>query len=262
MHAPSAPEPSSALEAAAAFLTTQPSAYRPDEDAVWAELYRRRVATLRSTACRELLEGMDAIGLSQDRVPLLREVNTRLARLTGWSAIAVTGFLPADMFFALLAERRFPVTVNVRRMDELEYTPAPDIFHDVFGHLPLHSHPVFARFLQRFGKVASCAVTDAQREGMRRLFWFTVEFGLVRENGEPRIYGSGLVSSAGDGANALGAHCVRHPFALERVIEQAFEIDRLQSTLFVLDSLDDLFDVPERAARLVGIDPERDRRVA
>jgi phenylalanine-4-hydroxylase len=242
------------MEAAAAFLTTQPAAYSLEEDAVWAALYRRRVATLRTTACRELIAGMESIGLEPNRVPLLSDVNSRLARLTGWSAVPVSGFLPADMFFALLAERRFPVTVNVRRMEELEYTPAPDIFHDVFGHLPLHSHRVFAQFLQRFGEVARRATSDMQREAMRRLFWFTVEFGLVLENGAAKIYGSGLVSSAGDAANSLGASCTRHPFSLEKVIEQAFDIDTLQDTLFVIDSFDDLFDVPERAAAMVGID--------
>ncbi|MGQ0642714.1 MAG: phenylalanine 4-monooxygenase [Gemmatimonadaceae bacterium] len=246
-------EPISALQAAAAFLTRQPTAYTMEENCVWSALYRRRVTMLRTTACRELLEGMQSIGLAPDRVPLLSEVNGRLARLTGWSAIPVSGFLPADMFFGLLAERRFPVTVSVRRMEELEYTPAPDIFHDVFGHLPLHSHRVFARFLQRFGEVASRSSSDLQREAMRRLFWFTVEFGLVRENGEPKIYGSGLVSSAGDAANALGDGCTRHPFSLEKVLRQAFDIDRLQDTLFVLDSFDELFDVPERAAAIVGI---------
>jgi phenylalanine-4-hydroxylase len=147
-------------------------------------------------------------------------------------------------------------------MEELEYTPAPDIFHDVFGHLPLHSHAVFGHFLQRFGDVASRAANDEQREAMRRLFWFTVEFGLVLQNGEPKIYGSGLVSSAGDAANALGATCTRHQFSLERVIEQPFEIDNLQDTLFVVESLDDLFDVPQRAAALVGIDLQGERLVA
>jgi phenylalanine-4-hydroxylase len=163
-------EHTTALEAAAAFRTTQPAAYTPEEDAVWSALYRRRVTTLRTTACRELLAGMDAIGLAPERVPLLSDVNARLARLTGWSAVPVSGFLPAEMFFALLAERRFPVTVNVRRMEELEYTPAPDIFHDVFGHLPLHSHGVFAQFLQRFGQVACRASGEVQREAMRRIF--------------------------------------------------------------------------------------------
>lgn len=248
------PESLSALESAAEFLTTQPAAYTAEQDAVWAALYRRRVATLRTTACRELLNGMEAVGLTAERVPLLSEVNERLTRLTGWAAVPVTGFLPAEMFFGLLAERRFPVTVNVRRMEDLDYTPAPDIFHDVFGHLPLHSHTVFARFLQRFGSIASRAATAEHVEAMRRLFWFTVEFGLVRENGQPKIYGSGLVSSSSDAANALGEQCSRLAFTLERVIDQAFDIDRLQDTLFVLESFDELFGVPERAAALVGID--------
>lgn len=251
------PLETSALHAASAFLTTQPESYTSVEDAVWAALYRRRVETLRGTACRELLDGIDAVGIVPDRVPRLSEVNARLARLTGWAAVPVSGFLPAPMFFALLGERRFPVTVNVRKMEELDYTPAPDIFHDVFGHLPLHSHTVFAQFLQRFGAVASLAAGDEQREAMRRLFWFTVEFGLVREGSEAKIYGSGLVSSSGDAANALGDGCVRLPFSLERVIDQAFDIDHLQDTLFVLDSFDQLFDIPERAAALVGIDADR-----
>lgn len=248
------PEPVTGLAAVAAFVCTQPFEYSAEDDAVWAELYRRRLQTLRETACRELLHGIDAVGLTPDRVPRVSEVNARLARLTGWSAVPVTGFLPADLFFALLAERRFPVTVNVRPMEEIDYTPAPDIFHDVFGHLPLHSHGVFARFLQRFGAVARLAASDEQREAMRRLFWFTVEFGLVREREEAKIYGSGLVSSAGDAANALGDRCSRHPFSLERVMAQPFEIDHFQDTLFVIDSLDDLFGLPERAAALVGID--------
>jgi phenylalanine-4-hydroxylase len=244
------PDTPGALHAARAFLTTQPSAYHPSAHAVWAALYARRVETLRATACREVLQGIEAIGLAPDRVPSLADVNARLARLTGWAAVPVTGFLPAELFFALLAERRFPVTVNVRRMEELDYTPAPDIFHDVFGHMPLHAHPGFADFLQQFGAVASMAAGDAEREAMRRVFWFTIEFGLVRQDGGPKIYGSGLVSSAGDAANALGGGCTRLPFDLTRVVGQAFDIDRLQDTLFVLDSFDDLYDVPARAARL------------
>lgn len=159
----------------------------------------------------------------------------------GWSAVPVTGFLPARDFFACLAMRRFPTTVTVRPKDRLDYVPEPDIFHDVFGHVPLHAHAVFAEFLQRFGPIAAVARTEEDVERMARLFWFTVEFGLIREEGEVKIYGSGLISSQEDGAHALGDACERRPFRLDDVMAQPFVIDKLQDLLFVIDSYTQLF---------------------
>jgi len=161
--------------------------------------------------------------------------------------VPVSGFLPAKEFFGCLAERRFPTTVSVRPMAQLDYLPEPDIFHDVFGHVPLHAHPVFADFLQRFGHAASRAVTEEQVEAMARLFWFTVEFGLVHEAGRVKVYGSGLISSHGDAANALGDKCDRRPFSLDAVLAQPFEIDRLQDVLFVVDDYKQLFEAVEEA---------------
>ncbi len=188
-----------------AFQATQDwSAYTVEQHRVWATLYRRRMEALRTTASRAFLAGAGAIGLTPDAIPDLRDVNARLGRLTGWAAVPVTGFLPASDFFACLAERRFPTTVTIRGRDQLDYVPEPDIFHDVFGHVPLHANPSFADFLQRFGEHAASASTPEEVERMARLFWFTVEFGLIREDGGVRVYGSGLISSHGDAANALG----------------------------------------------------------
>ena len=228
---------------ATAFLTEQDwAAYTPAQHGVWAALYRRRMETLRRTASRRFLDGMSAIGLTADRIPDLAEVNARLKRLTGWAAVPVTGFLPAREFFACLAQRRFPTTVTIRAPEHIEYTPEPDVFHDVFGHVPLHANQVFADFLQRFGHRAANAADDATVERMARLFWFTVEFGLIREDGTVRIYGSGLISSIKDAENALGASCERRRFSPEAVMAQGFEIDRLQDVLFVVESFDELFD--------------------
>ena len=227
--------------------------YTTDDHAVWATLYRRRMATLAETGSQVFLDGARAIGLSELHVPRLDDVNSRLRRRTGWSAVPVAGFLPAPEFFASLAERRFPTTVTVRAMDSLDYTPAPDIFHDVFGHVPLHADPTFARFLQRFGALAARATQEEHVVAMTRLFWFTVEFGLVQERGATRIYGSGLISSSGDAAHALGPDCERRPFSLDAVIAQDFAIDRLQDVLFVVERFDDLFSAMEEAGRRMGL---------
>src|SRR5688572_21751145 len=168
---------------AAAHRTEQRwDAYTDENHLAWATLYRRRMATLRETGSRRFLDGMAAIGLADDRVPQLEDVNRRLAPRTGWQAVAVDGFVPAPEFFACLAERQFPTTVIVRPLAQLDYLPEPDIFHDVFGHVPLHADPVFADFLQRVGAAGTHARDEAQVQQLARLFWFTVEFGLVHED--------------------------------------------------------------------------------
>ena len=215
--------------------------YTVEQHAVWATLYRRRMASLARTASRAFLDGARAIGLHAGTIPDLADVNARLGVLTGWNAVPVSGFLPARDFFRCLAVRRFPTTVSIRAPHELDYTPAPDIFHDVFGHVPMHANPAFADFLQRFGARAAAAADEAEVERMARLFWFTVEFGLVREAGEIKVYGSGLISSHGDAANALGPACEKRTFDVASVMAQSFAIDELQPVLFVVSSFDELF---------------------
>jgi phenylalanine-4-hydroxylase len=240
--APARTEPSS-NPALPAFVEQRYEAYSTESHDVWRLLYERRMATLRDTV---FLDGIERIGLAPDRVPDLADVNRRLAARTGWAAVGVGGFIPAPEFFRSLSHRRFPTTLSVRPRAQLDYLPEPDIFHDVFGHVPLHSHPVFADFLQQFGALAASADSEAKITEMARLFWFTVEFGLIRESGEVKIYGSGLISSQGDAANALSDRCDRRRFDLDAVVSQPFEIDRLQDVLFVLDSFDQLFEGVER----------------
>lgn len=239
--------------APATFVEQNWGAYTDEDHLAWSMLYERRMATLGTTGSRVFLDGARTIGLAATRVPDLAEVNRILRPRTGWRAVPVSGFLPARDFFACLADRRFPTTITVRPLARLDYLPEPDIFHDVFGHVPLHADPVFADFLQRFGQAASRATRDADVEAMARLFWFTVEFGLVREGGDVKVYGSGLISSHGDAANALGPRCARRPFVLAEVLAQPFEIDRLQDVLYVVEDFGQLFRAVEEAAGHLGL---------
>ena len=223
------------------FIEQSYESYDAEAHSVWKLLYERRMESLAHTGSRTFLRGIEGIGLDSERVPNLDHVNALLASRTGWAAKGVGGFIPARQFFHCLSRRRFPTTVKVRPRPQLDYLPEPDIFHDVFGHVPLHADPVFADFLQRFGELAAAARTEGETEAMARLFWFTVEFGLISEDNSLKVYGSGLISSHGDAANALGPDCERRQFSLDAVINQAFEIDRFQDVLFVVDSFDELF---------------------
>jgi phenylalanine-4-hydroxylase len=237
------------LDPLPSFVEQRYDAYDEEAHDVWRVLFERRMSTLQDTGSEVFLSGMERIGLACDRVPELTDVNRRLAASTGWAAVGVGGFIPAPQFFRCLARRRFPTTLIVRPRAQLDYLPEPDIFHDVFGHVPLHADPVFADFLQQFGALAASAGSEAETTAMARLFWFTVEFGLVRERGRVKVYGSGLISSHGDAANALGPSCDRRPFSLDAVLAQPFEIDRLQEVLFVVDSFDQLFQAVEMLRR-------------
>ncbi len=181
------------------------AAYSAGQHAIWAELVGRRMPQLETHACDEYLQGFEQIGLRADLIPDLVEVNRRLTPRSRWNATPVSGFLPAPAFFEMLAARRFPTTTWLRGRNSLEYTPEPDIFHDVFGHVPMHAHPVFADFLQHYGKVCA-ALTDGEAlERMGRFFWFTVEFGVIRQKGSIRVYGSGLISSHQESTYAIAA---------------------------------------------------------
>jgi len=238
-------DPASATLLLPDFVDQDYAQYDAEAHDVWRILYERRMATLKTTGASVYLSGLADIGLDPDRVPELADVNGRLASRTGWAAVGVKGFIPAAQFFRCLAERRFPTPLKVRPRAQLDYLPEPDIFHDVFGHVPLHANPVFADFLQRFGALAARAESEEETEAMARLFWFTVEFGLIREKDEIKLYGSGLISSHGDAANALGPECERRPFTLDAVISEPFAIDHFQNVLFVVDSFGQLFQAVE-----------------
>jgi phenylalanine-4-hydroxylase len=233
------------------------ASYTAEEHDRWDRLFARSRDILRDRACREFLAAMETLELSRAGIPDLARLSDRLDKITGWRVVPVTDLVPDDIFFDHLANRRFPAGAFIRPEQQLDYLEEPDIFHDVFGHVPLHAEPPFADFLQQFGALAADATSPEETERLARLFWFTVEFGLVRERGQVKVYGSGLISSHDDAANALGSRCERRPFALDAVLAQPFEIDRLQDVLFVVDDFAQLFQAVdslrrERTRRRVG----------
>ncbi len=239
----SASIPADQIDIDAMKITQRYEKYTPDDHLVWGELFGKRMEQLTGFGSRVFLDGSRAINLVPDRVPVLKDVNARLRALTGWSSHGVPGYLPAKSFFAFLAQRQFPTTVTVRPRSMMDYLPEPDIIHDVFGHVPLHADPVFADFLQTSGKAALHTNDPYHTERLARLFWFTVEFGLIREDGKVKLYGSGLISSEGEGHNALENKEVdRRPFEMGLVCDTSFEIDHYQPILYVLESFEQLRD--------------------
>ena len=226
--------------------------YTDENHEVWGIIFQKRMEQLADFGSDVFLTGAEAINLRADRVPPLKDVNERLNLLTGWSSHGVPGYLPAKAFFAFLAQRQFPTTITVRPKTSMDYLPEPDIIHDVFGHVPLHTDPTFADFLQTYGKAALHTNSDFHTERLARLFWFTVEFGLIHEGGKLKLYGSGLISSEGEGHHALESPKVdRRPFELERVCDTDFEIDHYQPILYVLESFEQLRDAMQTYAERV-----------
>jgi phenylalanine-4-hydroxylase len=238
------------LSAAAPYLIQQDyRAYTGDQHAVWGELVGRQMPELERHAAREYLDGFEIIGLQRNRLPNLSAISARLAPRTGWSSIPVSGFLPAPAFFEMLATRNFPTTTWLRSRESLEYTPEPDIFHDVFGHVPMHAHRVFADFLEHYGRVCASISDEAVLEKLGRLFWYTVEFGVIRQDGEIKVYGSGLISSHGECRNVIEGHCAIHDFALDEVLATKVKVDELHKLLFAVSSFDQVYEAMHEAER-------------
>ena len=238
------------LSAAEPYLIEQDyPAYTEEQHSTWAELVRRVFPKLEKHAAQEYLEGFEIIGLQADRLPNLASISARLAPRTGWSSTPVSGFLPAPAFFEMLAARCFPTTTWLRGRNTLEYTPEPDIFHDVFGHVPMHAHPVFADFLERYGRVCASIANRDVLEKLGRLFWYTVEFGVIRQKGEIKVYGSGLISSHGECRNVIEGHCAIHDFLLEEVIQTPVKVDELHKLLFAVSSFDQIYEAMHEAEK-------------
>ena len=226
--------------------------YSDEDHQVWSIMWNKRWTQLETDASNVFLAGLRAIDLCPDQVPDLSEVNAKLLASTGWSSCGVPGYLPSKAFFAFLAQRKFPTTIAVRPKSNLEYLPEPDIIHDVFGHVPLHADPTFADFLQTYGQAALYTDDPYHTERLARLFWFTVEFGLIREDGRTKLYGSGLISSEGEGHHSLESSDVdRRAFDMERVCDTAFEIDHYQPILYVLESFEQLRDSMNSYAQML-----------
>ena len=217
--------------------------YSDEDQAVWRVLVERQTALAKDFACAEFLRGIDTLGISSG-IPDFASVNARLEPLTGWRVVGVPGLIPDAAFYDHLAHRRFPVTVWIRQRRELDYLVEPDLFHDFFGHVPLLSDPVFADFMQRYGQRA--AEAGPQLDLLARLYWYTVEFGLIRTKKGLKIYGAGILSSASEVGHAIGGEGVeRLPFEAATVMHRPYEIDRLQNTYFVLDDFRQLFEAAD-----------------
>jgi phenylalanine-4-hydroxylase len=242
-----------ALNVSKKFLIQQDyAAYTPEQHATWAELVRRRLPQLQEHACAEYLDGFHQIGLREDSIPDLADTNRRLGPRTRWNATPVSGFLPADAFFEMLAARQFPTTTWLRSRDSLEYTPEPDIFHDVFGHVPMHAHPVYADFLQHYGQVCARLTDKNDLERMGRLFWFTVEFGVIRQDGQIKVYGSGLISSHGECTHVINGGPEIRPFNVDQVLDQQFSTSEMQKVLYAVESFDEIYEATQEAERRLG----------
>jgi phenylalanine-4-hydroxylase len=257
--------------------------YSEENQQTWRRLYAAIAPKWRTYAHPRFLQGVDALALNPERIPRLEEINRFLEPLSAFKAKAVSGYVPAFLFFDSLRRREFPTTITIRDGSRLDYLPEPDIFHDLAGHVPMHTDRRFADALVRFGEVARTAarevrgIEDAERrlhavesviKALARFFWFTVEFGLMRRpdtashGDELCVVGSGLLSSAGEIEHAIESREVqRYPFQLEWVVNQYFEIDHYQPLLFYTRSFEDLFErVDElerwiRAGRLYNVSP-------
>jgi phenylalanine-4-hydroxylase len=255
--------------------------YSETNQETWRRLYAGMLPRWRRHANPRFLEGLERLSLDQERIPRLEDINRFLRPLTGFQARAVSGYVPSYLFFDCLRRREFPTTITIRPAESLDYLPEPDIFHDVAGHVPMHTDSVFAGILVKIGEVARAAAVTARRiaepgERMRRLestlkamsrfFWFTVEFGLMRRGGARQrpggppsgspgavcVYGSGLLSSRDEIEHAVESpDVVRLPFSMERAVNQTFEIDHFQPLLFVIGSFEDLYAEVEKLERWV-----------
>jgi len=217
------------------------SRFTADEHAVWDRLFERQSRLLPGRASTAWLRGLEVLRLSKPGIPDFAELNERLGAATGWQVVAVPGLVPDAVFFEHLANRRFVAGNFIRRADQLDYLQEPDVFHDVFGHVPLLSHPVFADYMQAYGEGGLRAIEHGAINRLARLYWYTVEFGLVRDGGGLKLYGAGIVSSYGESMFALDDRSPnRIGFDLRRVMRTRYRIDDYQQNYFVIDSFDDL----------------------
>ena len=219
--------------------------YSATDHDVWRRLYQRQREVLVGRACDEFLQAQDTMGMTPDRIPKFSDMNRVLGDATGWRLIGVEGLLPEPDFFDHLASRRFPVTWWIRRPDQIDYIEEPDLFHDLFGHVPLLMNPLFADYMAAYGRggVKAHGIGADALQALTRLYWYTVEFGLIRQADGLRIYGSGIVSSKSESIHALESDAPnRIGFDLERIMRTRYRIDTFQKTYFVIDSYEQLME--------------------
>ena len=221
--------------------------YSKTDHEVWDTLYKRQRELLPAYACQEFLDGVERFGLGDGGIPRFSDLNKVLGEATGWEVVAVEGLLPDEVFFDHLANRRFPAGRFIRRPDQLDYLQEPDVFHDVFGHVPMLTDPTFADYMQAYGRGGERAASLGQLHNLARLYWYTVEFGLMDTAEGLRIYGAGIVSSRAESIYSLEDPRPRRiPFDLETVMRTPYRIDDLQQLYMVIPSLQTLLDVTLR----------------
>ncbi len=245
-----AKDPTRPPEGAAADWTVPQNweAFTGDEHGVWDLLFARQQEQLAGRAVNAFNEGLEVLRLSHPGIPEFGEVNERLGKRTGWTVVAVPGLVPDDVFFEHLRHRRFPAGNFIRRRDQLDYLEEPDVFHDVFGHVPLLAQPEVADFMQALGELGLQALEAGALHRLARLYWYTVEFGLAREDDRLKIYGAGIVSSFGESRFSLESpEPHRIPFDLKRVLRTDYRTDSFQKSYFIIDRFRDVLDIVSAA---------------
>lgn len=223
------------------------SAFTPSCHATWQTLFERQHDLLQERACSEIMDGIKKLEICNDQIPNFDHLNAILEAQTGFSIIAVKGFIPEKLFFECLRDRIFPSTCFIRKPEQLDYLQEPDIFHDIFGHVPLLVNPIFADFMQAFGAKGVQACEYGLDRFAATLYWFTIEFGLIRTQQGLRIYGAGITSSRGESVYSLDSDIpVRLRFDMLRLLKTRFHIDSFQKTYFVIDSFEQLFEAVDK----------------
>lgn len=221
------------------------AAYTKEDDRIWSVLYNRQLPLLENRACQEYINGTALLNLSSERIPQCPAVSKVLRETTGWALEPVPALIPFDRFFQLLSERKFPAATFIRREEELDYLQEPDIFHEIFGHCPLLTNQAYADFTEAYGKIGLQA-SHADRVMLARLYWFTIEFGLIRTPDGLRAYGGGILSSKSETVYAIESEIpVRKPFDPLDVLRTPYRIDIMQPVYFIIDSFDVLFQLTD-----------------
>ena len=221
--------------------------YTEEDFKVWKLLYDRQMPNLPNAASCEYLEGLKLIHFTADKIPNFEQTNGFLRQLTGWSIHVVAGLIPDDEFFQLMSDKKFPASTWLRSLSKIDYLEEPDMFHDVFGHVPLLANQPFVDFLQALSKIALGYIDNPWAiELISRIYWFTVEFGLIRENGQLRIYGAGILSSAGETKFCLSEEATRMDYDVDKIMQTSYRKDVFQEQYFVIDSYEQLYHSTDR----------------